>query len=325
MKYALRCCPLVLGLVSTMSLVSAPPVHANDVDELLARQKKVQRVVSKVMPAVVGIARGNGAGSGVIVSKDGYVLTAAHVIGQPDQQITIIMNDGRRVKAKSLGMNRGRDAGLVKIVEEGTWPHVEMGKSSEIEIGQWCVAMGHPGGFQRGRTPPVRIGKVLRKSRSFFGLITDATLVGGDSGGPLFDLDGRVIGIHSSIGGSVAENRHVPVDAYHQDWDRMVKGDAWGRLGQTPVNANGGFLGIGLEDADGGVGVSEVRADTAAAKAGIQVGDIVMKFDGKDVGAPIELMQLVGDKKPGDKVRMEIRRGEETLKLEVELGRRPTR
>jgi serine protease Do len=222
---------------------SLPPALSRPVPEgpedLRAIEKQVQAVVAKVRPAVVGIRMGAGQGSGVIVSEDGYVLTAGHVSGKPGRDVTVVLPDGRKLKAKTLGRNRGIDSGLVKITEPGTWPHVDMGKSTDVHRGQWVVAIGHPGGFRPNRTPVVRVGRVLVATRYF--LRSDCTLVGGDSGGPLFDMNGRVVGIHSRIGGAITENVHVPVDTYRQTWDRLVKSDSWGGLlGQQVVHSPGG-------------------------------------------------------------------------------------
>src|SRR5205807_4246056 len=115
----------------------------------------------------------------------------------------------------------------------------------------WCVVTGHPGGFRPGRSPVVRVGRILELNltspRAY--LRTDCTLVGGDSGGPLFDMHGRVIGIHSRIGGSITANLHVPVDTYRETWDRLVKGERWGGGIGRPVRPTQGepFFGFRLD------------------------------------------------------------------------------
>ena len=203
------------------------------VEELRAIEKHVQKVLDKVMPAVVGLRVGPGQGSGVIVKEDGFILTAGHVSGTPNQNAQVVMPNGKVHKGKSLGKNGGIDSGMMKILDEGKYPHLEMGKSSDLKVGQWVVAIGHPGGFRPNRTPVVRVGRILVVNQ--FLIRTDCTLVGGDSGGPLFDMQGRVIGIHSRIGGlAITENIHVPIDTFVQTWDKLAKGEAWGgQLGQT--------------------------------------------------------------------------------------------
>jgi S1-C subfamily serine protease len=221
-----------------LGLALAPSARANDpstVPALKRVEAKCQAAAAKVMAATVGIinlslAGGGrmGEGSGVVVSEDGLVLTAGHVLGQPGAELTIIFPDGRRATAKALGANFTRDSGLVKIVEKGKWPHVEMGHSDDVKPGSWCMALGHPGGVQLGRTPPIRLGRVLVGGRRGRFIVTDATVISGDSGGPLFDLEGRVIGIHSNIGMSVNQNQHVPIDVYRSQWTDLLASKTFG-------------------------------------------------------------------------------------------------
>ncbi len=223
---------LVLGLVPVQPLRAADP---STVPALKRVEAKSQAVAAKAVEATVGIINqaltggGHmGEGSGVVVSEDGLVLTAGHVLGQPGADLTVVFADGRRAAAKSLGANFSRDSGLAKITEPGKWPHVEMGRSDDLKPGAWCMALGHPGGVQQGRTPPIRLGRILVAGKNAKYLVSDATVISGDSGGPLFDLDGRVIGIHSNIGTSVNQNQHVPIDVYRSQWTELVAGKTFG-------------------------------------------------------------------------------------------------
>jgi hypothetical protein len=194
--------------------------------------------VAKVQPAVVGVSIGPAQGSGVIV-KGGRVLTAGHVSGQPGRTVTLHLADGRKLKGKTLGRNADIDSGLIEITDKGDWPGVEMGKSADLKKGQWVVAIGHPGGYRANRTPVVRLGRVLEVNAG--AIVTDCPLVGGDSGGPLFDLDGKIIGIHSRIGGPIMANLHVPVGTYVDTWDRLARGETWGGMaGLSLVQSPGG-------------------------------------------------------------------------------------
>jgi len=203
--------------------VAAP----KNVAELKAIQARIESVVAKVVPCTVGVRIGPAQGSGVIVSGDGLVMTAGHVVGKPGQDVTFLLADGKSAKGKTLGAYKTADAGLMKITEAGKWPFVERGRSAELKSGAWCVAVGHPLGYRENRPPVVRIGRVLRAAENV--IQTDCPLVGGDSGGPLFDLDGKLIGINSRIGGSTSQNFHVPIDIFHEHWDRLLKGEAWER------------------------------------------------------------------------------------------------
>ncbi len=289
------------------------------VDDLKAIQRQVHKVLDKVIPCTVGLQIGNAAGSGVIITEDGYVLTAAHVSGEPDRDVVIRMPDGTRLKGKTLGHNTSIDSGLIKITKEGKYPHAEMGHSADLKKGEWCLTIGHPGGFQPGRTPVVRLGRILESTDKV--IRTDCTLVGGDSGGPLFDMNGNVIGIHSRIGGTITSNYHVPIDTFRDTWDRLVASETWGsdRRGRGD---GGAYLGIKSSEENKECRVSQVMPNSPAQKAGLQVDDVITGFDGKPVNSFEDLGNFLNRKKPGDKVVLEIQRGDEVLKLDVMLGRR---
>jgi len=116
---------------------------------------------------------------------------------------------------------------MMKITTEGKYPFCELGKVSDMKKGTWCIAIGHPGGYKEGRSPVVRVGRILENNSEY--VRTDCTLVGGDSGGPLFDMHGRVIGINSRIGQTLTSNMHVPVDTFRDTWGRLAQGDRWDR------------------------------------------------------------------------------------------------
>src|SRR5947209_1707624 len=176
------------------------------------------------------------------------------------------------------------------------------------------MASGHPDGYRQNRTPVVRVGRILTTNPLL--IRTDCTLVGGDSGGPLFDLEGRVIGIHSRIGVTVAENLHVPVDTYRDTWDRLVKAEVWG----------GRFVPyLGVEgDLDGKEArIARIIKGSAAEKAGLKVDDVITSFDGKKIESYAQIRPHMELKAIGDKVTLEILRDKKTIKLEVVLGKRP--
>lgn len=320
---------LVLGQASR-GAESAPAKSADDlkarlekifagepprsVDELKAMQDRVKELTAKVMPCTVGVQIGQAWGSGVIVSKDGYVLTAAHVAGAANRGAKFLLSDGRIVTGKTLGLNRTLDAGLMKITDPGEYPHVELGDSKDLKEGQWCLAVGHPGGYVKERGLVVRLGRVLLSDRD--GVTSDCTLVGGDSGGPLFDMKGRVIGINSRISGAITSNIHVPVDAYHEGWDRMVKADVWGHLpGQEPV------LGVrGVKESKVAKIASFSGKESPAERGGMKAGDVVVKFGDKDISDFSSLKQAVLDFDPGDDVPVQVKRGDDIVDLKITLG-----
>lgn len=303
-------------------------VVPESVEDLKALQEQVKKVVAKCRSATVGIFVGNSAGSGVLIKKeDGfYVLTAGHVSGNADRDCQLVLPTGKRVKGKTLGANNGIDSGLIKVMDKASnLDFAETGKSKDLKVGQWVVSIGHPGGFQQGRTPVVRVGRILKVDGKT--VQTDCTLVGGDSGGPLFDLEGRVIGIHSRIGLSLNVNFHVPVDTYAETWDRLVKSEVWGggngffdlfRSGQA------GYLGVQVSQTSKGIEIAEVVADSPAAKAGLKVKDMLLKVDGKELGSPEELPRLLSRKKPGDEIKVAYSRDGKSAEITVKLGKRPS-
>jgi serine protease Do len=294
-------------------LKSAP----ESVQDLRVLQDQLKSVVARVSPAVVGLRVNRGQGSGVIVTPDGYILTAGHVSGDPGQSVTVLFPDGKRAKARTLGANHDVDGGLIKLTDPappGGWPFVEMGASGQLRRAQWCVALGHPGGYKTGRTPPVRLGRVLDTRADV--LRTDCVLVGGDSGGPLFDIGGRVIAIHSRIGPKLADNLHVPVDTYRDQWDRLAAGDVWGR-GKP-------FLGVEVAPGAEDCRIGRVLPDSPAAKAGMKDGDVVTAADDLPVHNFNELLGRLTAKKPGDEITLSLLRDDgETVSIKVKLGRRP--
>lgn len=313
---------LLIGLVVLPPLRadSRPPaldkVLPQSVQDLRVIQERVKKVTAKVLPCVVSIRIGNAAGSGVIVSKDGYVLTAGHISGEADRRADVILPDGRRLKGKTLGSNESLDSGMIRITDEGEWPFVEMGDASKLKEGAWCLALGHPEGFRKGRTPVLRLGRILgRTGRNNKFLRTDCALVGGDSGGPLFDLDGKVIGIHSQIGEYMTWNLHVPVDTYRENWDRLVKGEVKKRT--RP------YIGVELSEDASECRIARVEKDSPADKAGLRAEDVVIRFGGEPVEDLEDLLSLIAKYKPGKEVPIRVRRGSKTLDLKVVIGQRP--
>ncbi|HWB01873.1 MAG TPA: trypsin-like peptidase domain-containing protein [Verrucomicrobiales bacterium] len=342
-------------------------------DSLKERQAKVSAVVAKTRPAVVGIMAGMGSGSGVIVSADGLVLTAAHVVdaaaavprgnrGNDENrarsgEVSVVLPDGREVKGKILGRDRSRDAAMVQIMEGKDWPHVDLAETNSITQGEWCIAMGHPGGFDPQRGAPVRFGRLwLNNDKAFYR--SDCTVSGGDSGGPLFDLDGKVIGIHSSISMNLSENRHVPVKVFRDDWDRLKKGETWGNSNRVLSDANdlgpkdedkarperrqspripdepvvpdepaapakgSVWLGIQMQNVDNGVAVVEIIEGSPAQKAGVELEDVILKVDGKAVGNTGDVASRVRSSAPGDKLKLTVKRGDSEKELDVTLAAR---
>jgi serine protease Do len=305
------------------SLLRTIPEKLEDLKEIEAH---VQMIVAKVMPAVVNVKIG-AQGSGVIITEDGYVLTAGHVSGQPGRECTLTFADGKQVKGKSLGQNKSADSGLIKITEEGKYPYCVMAKSSELTKGQWCVAIGHPGGLKQGRTPPVRLGHIAVPDGKF--ITSDCTLVGGDSGGPLFDMYGRVIGIHSRIGNPITANMHVPVDIFREEWDRLVKGESWGvatgggkgQPSDPPKTPLARLNGVEFADGAKELKIAKIQAGSTADKTGLAAGDLVLSVNGRRVATADAFRAEIGRGPAGAAVTLEVRRGDDYLNLRAILDK----
>ncbi len=280
-----------------------------NVGELKAIQEQVKKVIDKVIPCTVNIRDSGGQGSGVIVSEDGYVLTAGHVSREANRDVTVTLSDGRKLKAKTVGANHFIDSGMVKITDKGKWPHVELGKSADLKKGQWVITTGHPGGWKEGRGVVVRLGRVQQATSEL--IRTDCTIVGGDSGGPLFDMTGKVVGIHSRIAFSLASNIHVPVDTYRATWDRLIKGDVWGNA----------WVGFRADSKAKGCRVEEISKESPAEKAGLKPDDVILKFDGKKIESFEDFGARMREINVGAEVALEVKRGEETVSLKVKVSK----
>ncbi len=311
-----------------VSQTSSPPstqtVAVGDttwsIEKLQEVQSAVRAVVDNHTGACVGIDDGSGVGSGVIVSPDGLVLTAAHVMSTDNPVYTVFFADGTTANARRLGRNLDADAGMMQL--EGNrqdWPFVELGSSESLQRGDWVVSLGHSGGFELGRKPPVRSGRLL--SRHAHQIITDAVLIGGDSGGPLFDLKGKLIAIHSSIGDAVSINRHAKIEQFKQDWDRLRSGQTWGNLSDLTVEPPIGKakMGVKLDLTFPKAKIKQIKPHTAAARIGLTVGDIVIGFDGEMITDGQHLIRAVKNHIPGDTCYMTVLRNEQPLQFEIRL------
>ena len=314
------------GQQSGSSLDTAIPVPAplmsllerggepDSIAQLRLLEKQCQRIAKRAESCTVSVQIGRAQGCGVIITESGYILTAAHVAMRPGKSARVTLSNGRVVLAKTLGMNRHVDAGLMKIElgQNGSdpWSHATLGKSEDLAAGMWCIASGHPGGYDLTRGPVARVGRILRTRLG--AIETDCALIGGDSGGPLFDIAGRLIAVHSRIGNDVSENLHVPIDFYGKSWDRMQNGDAWGYLpGFRPV--------IGVRGPESSS--VTVYPGSPAEDAGIETGDSIDQFGDVVITTFEDLKKAVADTMPGEQVAVWISRNGVSMKKTLEIGR----
>jgi serine protease Do len=267
-----------------------------------------------------------GVGSGFIVSSDGVILTNAHVVTDADEVI-VKLTDRREFKAKVLGTDKTTDIAALKI-DATNLPVVKIGDPSKTRVGEWVVAIGEPYGFEN----TVTAGIVSAKARalpqdSYVPFIqTDAAVNPGNSGGPLFNLKGEVIGVNSQIfshsGGFQGLAFAVPIDIAMQVGEQLQKNGKveHGRLGVSIQEVTQALAqNFGLKSPNGAL-VSSVQKDSAAAKAGIEPGDVIIKFNGKDINGSADLPPLVSSLKPNTQATLEVWRDGKSRQMAVTVG-----
>ncbi|MEA3155850.1 MAG: serine protease Do [Betaproteobacteria bacterium] len=265
-------------------------------------------------------------GSGFIITADGFVLTNAHVVEAADE-ITVKLTDKRELRAKVIGADKRTDIALLKIDATGL-PTVRFGDPNRLRVGEWVVAIGSPFGFENS----VTAGIVSAKGRSlpqenFVPFIqTDVAVNPGNSGGPLFNLRGEVVGINSAIysrtGGFMGLSFAIPIDVANEvvqqlkSTGRVIRG----RIGVViqPVTRELAD-GFGLQKPQGAL-VNSVEKGGPAEKAGVEPGDVILKFDGKAVSSSEDLPRVVGATKPGSRVTMQIWRNKTARDVQVTVA-----
>jgi len=316
---SIQCLAIVSCFAAALSSLDASE------PDLAALEAKVKSVALQTMPATIALLSEdtNSSGSGVLVSADGLIYTAAHVV-QGAKEMFVIFPNGEQVTGKVLGANYSKDIAMVKVKGKGPFPFVKLGDSKPLRAGDWLVALGHSTGFDATRTPPVRFGRVISEGPGNF-LTTDCTLIGGDSGGPLFDLDGKLVGIHSSIGKDRENNNHAGIDGFKSDRNRMLSGKTWGALTLNPfANPEMPVLGIamGMQPEQKGVMVEGVVEGSPSAIAGMKNGDVIVALDNITIHDGGELLQLLAKREAGDEVKIDLLRDDKTLSTTVKLMRR---
>ncbi len=271
-------------------------------------------------------APAQGLGSGFIVSKDGLILTNAHVVADATT-VTVKLTDKREFKAKVIGIDKPSDVAVIKI-DANDLPTVKLDKSDDVKVGEWVLAIGSPYGFDN----TVTSGIVSAKARALPGdtyvpfIQTDVAVNPGNSGGPLFNMKGEVIGINSQIysrsGGYQGLSFAVPIDVALKVQDQLVQ---HGRVTR-------GRLGVGIQDVNqalaesfglkrtAGALVSSIEKDSPAAKAGLEPGDVIVRYNGADVNTSAQLPVLVSNTKPGEVAKLDVVRKGDAKRIDVTVG-----
>ena len=311
---------LIISLITAHAdIISTKSWHKQvpqGIEDLVAIQERLRSLLPQTKAALVSIEAMDGAGSGVIVSEDGLVLTAAHVIGTTGKKMFVRLPDGKRAPAVSLGGSEISDAGMLQITKKKKWPFVQMAASNTSEVGDWCFGLGHPGGFDKKRGIVVRIGKVIANKDET--MQTDSRLLGGDSGGPLFDFEGRLIAIHSRVSQLPDQNFHVPIDCFHVNWNFFKNQDL---ITYEKMQA-GGFFGVECEYTEAGLVVRDVIPSSAAQQAGVQINDILVSVNDKQIDSREEFIILISSMMPGALAKVKLVRNGAEFSVKVNLGSR---
>ena len=260
-------------------------------------------------------------GTGFIISSDGYILTNNHVVNSADE-VMVKLSDGRELKGEIKGKDEKLDLALIKITEKEKLPSAELGDSDTLEVGEWVMAIGNPFGLSQTVTAGIvsAKGRVIGNGPYDDFIQTDASINPGNSGGPLFNADGRVIGINTAIvAGGQGIGFAIPIN--------MAKGII-SQLRDTG-KVTRGYLGVTIQpvtpdlaksfnlEAEKGALISEVFKDSPAEKAGLKAGDIVLEFDGKQIGDSNELPRIVAATPVDKKAKITVYRDGKRLEIPI--------
>ena len=281
------------------------------------------------LPEFEGGGDSRSLGSGFILSSDGYVMTNAHVVKDADE-VVVRMTDRRELKAKVVGMDERSDTALLKVEASGL-PVVKIGKSSELKVGEWVLAIGTPFGFDHS----VTAGIVSAKGRSLPSenyvpfIQTDVAINPGNSGGPLFNLKGEVVGVNSQIysrtGGYMGLSFAIPIEVAQDVADQL----------RTKGAVTRGWLGVLIQDVTrelaetfgmkkpAGALVAKVLPDSPAGKAGIKVGDIITEYNGQEISVSSALPPMVGRTPVGSQAPVKVLRDGKEIVLSIKIAELP--
>ena len=316
----------VVNISTTQVIRNQNLAHQFPFDENDPAFELFRRFAPKQFPGMPREQESKSLGSGFIVSTDGYILTNAHVVDGADEVIVKLI-DKREMKAKVIGADKRTDVALIKI-EAGGLPVVRMGDPAKLRVGEWVVAIGSPFGFENS----VTAGIVSAKGRSlpqenFVPFIqTDVAINPGNSGGPLFNMKGEVVGINSQIysrtGGFMGLSFAIPIDvAMEVQAQLRASGKvSRGRIGVMIQEVNKELAdSFGLSKPQGAL-VASIEKGGPADKAGLETGDVILRFNDKLVAQSSDLPRLVGNTKPGSKAALQVWRAGTAKDLTLTVG-----
>ncbi|NQY95766.1 MAG: Do family serine endopeptidase [Henriciella sp.] len=274
-----------------------------------------------------GFSQEGALGSGFVISADGLIVTNNHVIEGADE-INAIFSDGRTLRAELIGTDEATDVAVLKVEQDDPFPYVEWADSEAAQVGDWVMAIGNPFGFGGS----VSVGIVSARNRDIQSgnydnyIQTDAAINSGNSGGPLFNLNGEVLGVNTAIitptGGSVGLGFSIPSNLASQISEQLIQyGKA--RRGWFGVNIQNADRGLsqayGLEEGTGVI-LTRITDDGPASKADFEIGDLILEFDGREVKDERALSRIVADTEIGKTVDVLLVRDGRTRTVSFELG-----
>lgn len=288
-----------------------------------------RRFMPRQIPGMPREFRNQSLGSGFIISTDGYILTNAHVVDGADD-VQVKLTDKREFKARVIGTDKRTDVALLKVDSNGL-PVVRLGDPNSLRVGEWVIAIGSPFGFDSS----VTAGIVSAKGRSlpqenFVPFIqTDVAINPGNSGGPLFNMRGEVVGINSQIysrsGGYMGVSFAIPIDVAMEVQSQLRSGGkvTRGRIGVAIQEVTKELAdSFGLVRPQGAL-VASVEKGSPAERAGVETGDVILKFDGKTVNQSSDLPRIVGATRPGNRSQVQVWRKGMTKDLVLTVGEMP--
>lgn len=321
--------PAVVNISTTQSVRSsgrnAQPFPFDESDPMY---EFFRRFIPR-QPGIPGVPRdyeSRSLGSGFVISTDGYLLTNAHVVDSADE-ILVRLTDKREFKARVIGTDKRTDVALIKIEATGL-PTVRLGDPGGLKVGEWVIAIGSPFGFENSVTAGIvsAKGRSLPQENYVPFIQTDTAVNPGNSGGPLFNMKGEVVGMNSQIysrsGGFMGISFAIPIDVAMEIQAQLRANGrvSRGRIGVVIQEVTKELAeSFGLSKAQGAA-VNAVEKGGPAEKAGIEAGDVILRFDGKTIGSSSDLPRIVGSTKPGSRVTIQIWRKGAIRDVSVVIG-----